>query len=114
MEKVYFSHTSKSEGVKKGFRRPATIGLKLSSDGKNFLYGITICSKQDNFSRKIGREIVQERINTNFGCIPVPKSFDDLNDKKKCLTMLYSLSSSVYIREKKWKKAITKFNNAKF
>lgn len=108
MSKVYFSHTSKMLGVKMGVLPLATIAIQRIGD--EFHYGVAICSKYDNFSRKYGREIAENRLNQGFGIIPVPSPLQDLPEKEACLTQLYNLVESVVLKGRKWKRRVTRFN----
>lgn len=108
MSKVYFSHTTKLEVTKLGIVPAATIALKRVGD--EFHYGVSICSLYDNFSKKSGREIAENRLNNGFGTLPVPKVLEGMTEKQACLAQLYNLVSSVVCRNRKWKKRITKFN----
>lgn len=110
MSKVYFFHTTKLDLVKT-FKLPgATIALKRVDD--TFHYGISICSKYDNFSKKYGREIAQSRLERGFGIIQVPKVVKDFPEQEGSLKQLYQLATTVATRTKKWKKRIAKFNKA--
>ena len=110
MSKVYFNHTTKLHWVKMGLIPAVTIALTKVDD--KFHYGIAICSKYDNFSKKHGREIAENRLKQGFGEVEVPKTLLGLSEKEQCLTMLYSLATSVVVKNKKWKKRVTKFNIA--
>jgi hypothetical protein len=88
-----------------------TIAVKKDVDG--FKFGIAICSKHDNFSRKLGREVAENRLNQGFGLMKmkkVPDNFNSLTDSEQCLAQLYTLVVSVVKKNRKWKKRITKFN----
>lgn len=108
MSKTYFSHTTKLEVTKLGIVPAATIALKKV--GNEFHYGISICSIYDNFSKKSGREISENRLNQGFGVLPVPAVLEGLTEKQACLAQLYNLVESVVCKNRKWKKRITKFN----
>ena len=110
MSQVYFNHTSKLEVVKQGLVPPTTIALK--KEGLNFIYGIAICSKYDNFSKKHGREIAANRMENRFRTTEIPKEMlkSDLTEKQMCLIFLYQLAFSVTLKNKSWKKKITRFN----
>jgi hypothetical protein len=108
MSKTFFSHTSKLEITKLGIVPVATIALKKVGD--EFHYGVAICSRFDNFSKKSGREIAENRLNQGFGKLPVPKVLSGYSEKEACLAQLYNLVTSVVVKNKKWKKRITKFN----
>lgn len=110
MSKVYFNHTTKLSVVKQGYVPAATIAL--TKVGNQFHYGVAICSRYDNFSKKYGREVATARLEQNFGVLDVPKPMEGLTEKEQCLNMLYSLAASVVIKNKKWKKRVTKFNMA--
>lgn len=113
MSQVYYNHTTKQLGVKFGVIPPATIALVR--EGNNFKYGVTICSKYDNFQKKTGREIAENRMKQGFRTTPVPASLleleKEIGEKAANLTFLYQLSSSVSLHTRKWKKKITKFNH---
>lgn len=115
MSKVYYNHTSKLEAVKAGFAPAATIALQKV--GNNFIYGISICSAYDNFSKKYGREIATARMEKGFKITPIPESLlkevESLGaeeEKAMCLAFLYQLAYSVTTKSRRWKKKITRFN----
>lgn len=108
MSKVYYYHTSKLEVSKLGIVPTCTIALK--KEGNKFVYGIAICSKYDNFSRKQGREIAENRLNQRFGELEVPKNLDGLSDHQAALRQLFSIVRSVIIKNRKWKRKVTSFN----
>lgn len=111
MSKVYFSHTTKLRVVKMGLVPASTIAIKKVGD--NFHYGVSICSKYDNFSKKYGREIAENRLNQGFGILPVPKPLQDLPEKEACLHQLYNLAASTILKNRKWKRKVTAFNKLK-
>lgn len=108
MSKVYFNHTTKLDVVKFGLVPAATIALTKVDD--KFYYGVSICSKYDNFSKKFGREVAQNRLEQGFGVLEVPDIVKELPEKQQCLAMLYNLSATIVLKNRKWKKKITKFN----
>lgn len=108
MSKVYYSHTTKLEVTKLGLVPACTIAL--TKRGEKFIYGVSICSKYDNFSKKYGREVAENRMEQEFGTLDVPKILNGLSEKEACLQQLYNLVTSVVTKNKKWKKKITKFN----
>ncbi len=110
MSKVYYAHTTKLPIVKEGYVPPATIAITMV--GGIFRYGISICSRYDNFSKKSGREIAENRLNNYFGSLPIPELLRSLPEKQACLSQLYNLTASVVVKNRKWKKRITKFNLA--
>ena len=108
MSKVYFNHTTKLEVTKLGIVPAATIAL--TKVGDKFHYGVSICSRYDNFSKKHGREVAENRMKQEFGVLEIPAPLSNATEKEQCLTMLYNLAASVVIKNKKWKKKVTKFN----
>jgi hypothetical protein len=114
MSQVYFNHTTKQIPVKMGIVPAATIALKR--EGNDFVYGVTICSQYDSFSKKAGREIAEARLNQGFRKTAIPAELLELEsqigEKKMALSFLYQLSASVSTNHRKWKKKITKFNFA--
>lgn len=108
MSKVYYFHTSILEVTKFGIVPACTIAIK--KDGNEFKYGISICSKRDNFSRKLGREVAENRMNQGFGLIEVPASFASLTEEEQCMAQLLNLVTSVVKKNRKWKRKVTKFN----
>lgn len=112
MSQVYFNHTTKQRAVKLKLAPAATIALKR--EGNDFVYGITICSRYDAFSKKAGREIAEARLNQGFKRTPIPQTLlnfeKEAGEKKMILAFLYELSASVSIKSRKWKKRITRFN----
>lgn len=110
MSKVYFNHTTKLEVVKLGLVPAATIAL--TKVGDKFYYGVAICSRYDNFSKKFGREVAENRLKQGFGELEIPAPLKDLSEKEQCLNMLYNLAATVVVKNRKWKKKVTKFNMA--
>lgn len=110
MSQTFFTHTTKLDVVKDGLVPAATIALKKV--GNKFHYGVAICSKYDNFSKKFGRETAEGRLNQEFGVLDIPAPLRDLPEREACLIQLYNLAASVVVKSKKWKKRVTKFNLA--
>lgn len=112
MSQVYFNHTTKQDLVKMGLVPAATIALKR--EGNNFIFGIAMCSKYDNYSKKTGREVAENRLNQGFRTTPIPEGLlkleTEIGEKNMCLAFLYQLSASVTAKSRKWKRKITKFN----
>lgn len=110
MSKVYFTHTTKLDAVKYGLVPAATIAMKR--EGNKFYYGVCICSKQDNFSKKLGREIATQRMEKHFGVLGVPEvlTSSSLTENQQNIEQLYQLAGSVVVKSKRWKKKITNFN----
>lgn len=108
MSRTYYNHTSKFEIVKEKIVPASTIALQRVGD--TFHYGIAICSKFDNFSKKAGREIAENRLNQGFGTLPVPETLLAVPERESCLYMLYNLTKSIIIKNKKWKRDLTRFN----
>jgi len=109
--KVFYYHTTKLEVTKAGIVPACTIAIRKDADG--FRYGVSICSKRDNFSRKLGREVAENRLNQGFGLIEsdkVPAKFDSFTETEQCLAQLYNLVISVVKKNRKWKRRVTKFN----
>jgi hypothetical protein len=96
--------------VKLGLVPAATIAL--TKVGDKFHYGVVICSRYDNFSKKFGREVAENRLKQGFGVLDIPAPIQGLSEKEQCLNMLYNLAASVVVKNKKWKKRVTKFNIA--
>jgi hypothetical protein len=110
MSKVFFTHTTKLDIVKAGVVPAATIAIKRV--GNKFHYGVAICSKFDNFSKKYGREVAENRLNQEFGILDIPAPLANLSEREATLAQLYNLAASVVVKSKKWKKRVTKFNLA--
>lgn len=108
MSKTFFTHTTKLEVVKNKLVPASTIAIKKV--GERFHYGVAICSKYDNFSKKYGREVAEKRLNEGFGALDVPAPLKNVNEKEAILAQLYNLAASVVVKNKKWKRRITKFN----
>lgn len=109
--KVYYYHTSKLEIVKRGYVPAATIALR--KEGDKFTYGVAICSQDDNFSKKYGRNLATARLECKFGESEVKGNLKDLPEHDACMQLLFSLAESVVLRTKRWKKKISKFNNSR-
>ncbi len=110
MSKVYYNHTTRLEVTKRGIVPACTIAL--TKRGNKFIYGVSICSKYDNFSKKFGREVAEGRLQQEFGTMDVPKVLQDLTEKEACLQQLYNLTTSVVLKNKKWKRKVSSFNKA--
>ena len=113
--KVFYYHTTKLSITKRGLVPPCTIAVQ--KDGDKIIYGLSICSKHDNFNRKAGREIAELRMNNGFGYISVEKvllqkkaPLKDITDEQLVLTVLWSLVKSIVTRHRKWKSKLSKFN----
>lgn len=112
-DQVFFNHTTKHDLVKDGHSPKATIAVALSPDEQSIKYGISICSRMDNFSKVKGREQAQKRLENSFGVIEIPRELKGESQRKKCLTMLYRISASVVMRGRKWKRKVTSYNTSK-
>ena len=110
MSKVFFTHTTKSALVKEKIVPAASIAIRR--DGNMFYYGIAICSKYDNFTKKGGREIAENRLKEGFGALEVPTPLLNLPERESCLAQLYNLAASTLVHSRKWKRKVTKFNLA--
>jgi hypothetical protein len=112
MSEVFIFHTTKLRAVKLKLAPAATIALKR--DGNDFVYGVTLCSKSNNFSKKSGREIAIGRMNQEFRRTPIPQDFLDhekeIGPKVMCRIFTVQLGQSITRKSKVWKKKITKFN----
>jgi hypothetical protein len=116
--KVFYYHTTKLSITKKGLVPPCTIAVQ--KDGDKIIYGLSVCSKYDNFSRKSGREIALLRMISGFGCISVEKvllqkkaPLKDITDEQLVLTVLWSLVKSIVTKHRKWKSKLSKFNKTR-
>lgn len=110
MAKTFFSHTSKLDVTKAGVVPASTVAVQI--DGNTIKFGVSICSKYDNFSKKYGREVAENRMNQGFGVIEMPKPLVGLDERTASLAQLYNIVASVVTKNRKWKKRITKFNLA--
>lgn len=108
MSKSYIYHTSKLRAVKEGFIPPSTIVLK--KEGNSIIFGISMCSKDDNFSRKFGKEAAEQRMNENFGVFELKGVKEDVDEHELCMSHLYNLVQSVTLHGRRWRKKIAKFN----
>lgn len=110
--KVFYYHTTKLSITKRGLVPPCTIAVQ--KDGNKIIYGLSICSKHDNFNRKIGREVAELRMNRGFGYIDAQKIKNkegvDVTDEQLVLKVLWPLVKSVVTRHRKWKSKLSKFN----
>jgi hypothetical protein len=111
MSRSYVYHTSKLRSVKEGFIPASTIALKR--EGNTIIFGISMCSKDDNFSRKFGKEAAEQRMNENFGVFKLKGVREDANEHELCMFHLYNLVQSVVLNRRKWRKRIAKFNAEK-
>lgn len=116
--KVFYYHTTKLSITKRGLIPPCTIAVQ--KDGDKIIYGLSVCSKYDNFSRKSGREIAELRMNGGFGYISVEKvllqkkaPLKDITDEQLVLTVLWSLVKSIVTKHRKWKSKLSKFNKTR-
>lgn len=74
--KVYFGYTPY---IPKNFAEEwdmeasrATIAMR--KDGNAILYGVSICSHNDNFNKKEGRTLAEERLNRSPQFIEIPEN----------------------------------------
>lgn len=108
MSKTYFNHTSKLEITKRKLVPNCTLAIQRVGD--SFWYGVTICSKYDNFCKATGRKIAEQRLIEGFGVMKVPEIIKNLNEKQSYLAQLYNLTYSVITKTRRWKGRITRFN----
>jgi hypothetical protein len=57
----------------KGFNCEYRGTIAVKREGNDILYGVSICGLQDNFNKKLGRELAERRMNTRFGLVPINK-----------------------------------------
>lgn len=80
----------------------ATIAIR--KDGNAILYGVSICSHNDNFIRKEGRALAEERLNKSPKFIEVPESLIKhaglKDDHDICLYFLRNMIKSLTKRDK--------------
>lgn len=91
----------------------ATIAVK--KDGKNLLYGVSICSSSDTWDKEKGRSIAEERLEKKFGKIkldtPYIKSLiDKKGEQNTILFLTRNLKESVQHNINKFKRKIEAFN----
>lgn len=129
MSKVYYAHTGahvlshklviddKGESnVYVKLQQRATIALKFESGV--FMYGVSICSKDDNFSRKEGCIKALERLDLGFGTLPANAANVIAVDHQKrgntqdqlAIGVLKNLVTSIEKDMPKYKKRIIEFN----
>lgn len=109
MSKVYYNHTSKLEATKSHKAPACTIALQRTGD--LFYYGIAICSRKDNFSKSVGREIANSRLQSSFGTMPVPPKLMDMPESQACRLQLFHITESVVRNNNRWRRKLNKFNN---
>lgn len=109
--KIFYAHTSIFPPVKMGLVPPATIALVRVGD--KFHYGVALCSKGDNFSRKHGRKIAETRLEEGFGVMDVPEPILHMNYTDSCVEQIRNLSFSALSHFRKWKRKVTRFNKEK-
>lgn len=105
---VQFFHTSRLEITKFGIAPACTIAIR--KEGSEFRYGVAICSKQDNFSRKFGRELATERLEQGFGTLVAHEELKNMTDKEAIKFHLYNLVESIVLNTRRWKGKVTRFN----
>lgn len=112
MSKVYFNHTTKQRLVKMGLVPATTIALKR--EGKEFHYGVSMCSRGDNFNKEQGRKIAETRMEQGFRRTTIPADLlaleEQIGEKGMCLAFLYVLTESLVVNSRRWKKRITRHN----
>lgn len=114
MSKVYYNHTTKLYPVKAGLAPAATIAMKR--EGDFFVWGIAICSKNDNFNKTYGRETAELRMNQGFRVTPVPKALKEslanvgISEEMQNLAFLYQLAATITAKPRAWRRKLSKFN----
>ena len=119
--RVFFSHTTKMEAVKKGELNPATIAVAMDEDGINIRYGIAICNLSgklvnnkkvgfDNFDKEEGRKLALQRLEAGFGKFPITDYITGSSPKETALKALFELTASATTKARKWRRVLNKFN----
>lgn len=111
MSKSYVYHTSKLGIVKEGFVPASTVVLR--KEGNNIVFGISMCSKDDNFSRKFGKESAEKRMNEGFGSFEIKGKEVNATDHEICMFHLYNIVESVTLHGRRWRSKIARFNAEK-
>lgn len=104
--KVYFGYTPY---IPKNFAEEwdieasrATIAMR--KDGNAILYGVSICSHNDNFNKKEGRTLAEERLNRSPQFIEIPESLvkhaNLKDDHDICLYFLRNMINSLTNRSR--------------
>jgi hypothetical protein len=108
MPESYIFHTSRLTPVKEGRIPASTVALK--KQGNHIIFGISMCSKDDNFSRKFGREAAERRMNEGFASFEIKNVSPDATDHEICMFHLYNIVQSVTLNNRRWRKKIARHN----
>lgn len=78
---IYYFHTKPTN---KGHQEDrGTLACRIDND--HIVYGISVCTKEDNFSKAKGREIAEKRMKQGYGQMPIDGFYKDFNDPHKAV-----------------------------
>lgn len=99
-DKVYYAYTPYIELLHSNAfgwpRERATVALKKI--GNEMHYGISVCSAKDQFVRKVGREMAEQRLEEGFGMFTLTRGVIDRfkDDHELCLYFLNNMVNNVW------------------
>lgn len=95
-DKIYYAYTPYVDSKvarRYGIDTPrATVALRRV--GNEIHYGVSICSSEDNFEKKKGRQLAEDRMKEGFGKFPIAQGVSERFDDDHALS-LYFLNNMI-------------------
>lgn len=106
--KVYFGYTPyiPRDVAKEWEVEASRATIAMKKEGNTILYGVSICSHDDNFVKKAGRAIAEERLNMFPQFIEIPPNLGEhtkpklKDDHDICLYFLRNMINSLSRRDR--------------
>lgn len=110
-KEIFYYHTKAKLFPGRHIEERATVACMLKGD--RIIYGMSICTSDDNFSRSIGRNIAEERMNTGFGSIEFKNGYyDSFKEKNLALSdFAIRLGHAIQRNYSKYKRRIGKWEH---
>lgn len=124
--RVFYAYTPYPDEELKAFGvfERATVAARLvkSVEGfQTFEYGVSICSKEDNFNKKVGRDLALISLEAGYGKTPFAQHYQDIADnnfldlerngtERATIKFVNDLSNHIFLKLEKHKRKVGEFN----
>ena len=124
--RVFYAYTPHPDEELKSYgifeRATVAVRLNLTSEGPMFEYGVSICSKEDNFNKQVGRDLALISLEAGYGKTPFAKHYQDIADyyheqnsendgtERATIRFVNDLSNSVFLKLDKHRRKVGEFN----